>query len=122
MKSDIDRLKSDVLDIKETAKEHAKEQNKDMLSMRDSHTETRIYIRQIQDSQTLMAKETKESQLALAKETKENQIAVMQAITEIKEEPAKNAKLYKVAGITFLITYILGSVLGLVKMFAPNLM
>src|SRR5665648_126386 len=117
MKSEIDHIKTDILDIRATAKE----QSKDMLSMRDSHTETKIYIRQIQDSQVVMAKESKESQAAQAKETKDNQIAMMKAITEIKDEPIRNFKYYKMVGWAFAITYVLGTIFGIVKTVAPQL-
>lgn len=139
MKSEIDHIKTDILDIRATAKE----QSKDMLSMRDSHTETKIYIRQIQDSQAVMAKETKdslslmaretkeslgvmakeskESQAAQAKETKDNQIAMMKVITEIKDEPIRNFKYYKMVGWAFAITYVLGTIFGIVKTVAPQL-
>ena len=106
MKSEIDRMRIDILDGKETAKE----QSRDMLSMRDSHTETKIYIKQIQDSQSLMSKETKD-----------NQAIMLKALEEMKDEPIKNFKYYKMVGWVFAITYVLGTVLGVVKTFAPKL-
>lgn len=106
MSAEIDHIKLDIIDIKTTAKE----QSRDMLSMRDSHTETKIYIRQIQDSQTLMSKETKD-----------NQAIMMKALTDMKEEPVKNFKYYKMVGWVFAITYILGTIFGVVKSFVPQL-
>ena len=107
MKSEIEHMKSDILDGKLVAKE----QSKDMLSMRDSHTETKIYIKQIQDSQSLMVKETRD-----------NQAVMMKALSEIKEEPAKNAKQVRLAAWIFGITYVLGSILGMIKTFAPEML
>lgn len=107
MKSEIDHIKLDIQDIRATAKE----QSKDMLSMRDSHTETKIYIRQIQDSQALMSKETKD-----------NQTEMMKALRGIKEEPVKNQKQVKMAAWIFGVTYVIGTVLGLMKTFAPQLL
>ena len=107
MRSEFEHIKSDILDIKATAKE----QSKDMLSMRDSHTETKIYIRQIQDSQALMSKETKD-----------NQAVVMKLLTDMKDEPIKNFKYYKMVGWAFAITYVLGTIFGIIKAVAPQLM
>jgi len=106
MRSEFEHIKLDILDIKATAKE----QSKDMLSMRDSHTETKIYIKQIQDSQNLMSKETKD-----------NQAIVMKALAEIKDEPIKNFKYYKMVGWAFAVTYVLGTIFGIIKTIAPQL-
>jgi len=106
MESEINHIKLDILDIRATAKE----QSKDMLSMRDSHTETKIYIRQIQDSQALMSKETKD-----------NQVAMMKALSEMKDEPIKNFKYYKMVGWAFAITYVLGTIFGILKTVYPKL-
>lgn len=100
-KSEIEHIKEDINDIKSIQKE----QGKEMLSMRDSHTETKIYIRQIQESQNCMAKESKE-----------NQQSMLKAVQEIKDEPIKNFKYYKAVGWAFAITYILGTVFGAIKL------
>ena len=70
--------------------------------MRDSHTETRIYIRQIQDSQASMAKETKD-----------NQAIMMKGIQDIKDEPHnlwKQMNIQVKVGIILLVaSYIFGT-------------
>ena len=105
MKTEIDHIKADIIDIKL----NAKEQSKDMLLMRDSHIETKFYIKQIQDSQEKMAKETKE-----------NQASMLKGIQEIKDEPIKNFKYYKMVGWAFAITYVLGTIFGIIKAIYPS--
>ena len=117
MKSDIDHMKSDILDIKATAKE----QSKDMLSMRDSHTETKIYIKLIQDSQTAMSKETKSSLTSMAKEAKDNQASTIKMLQDMKDEPKEEQKKKNFAIWVFSVTYVLGTIFGLVKTIAPQL-
>jgi len=118
MKLEFDHIKSDMSDIRATAKE----QSKDMLSMRDSHIETKIFIRQIQESQSNMAQETKDNQ----KEMKENQIRMMESLQELKDKPVRESaasyKYYKVLLWGFGLTYVLGSLLSLVKTFAPKIL
>lgn len=115
MKSEIEHMKADIVDIKLTAKE----QNKDMLLMRDSHTETRIYIRQIQDSQNIMARETKETIASVAKDAKENQTATLKAIQEIKDAPHNSWKQMSIAwkiGLGSLImSYVAGTIFGFIR-------
>ncbi len=124
MRSEFDHIKQDMLDMKATAREQnfdvkeiIKEQGKDMLLMRDSHTETKIYIKQIQASQDAMSSENKASQ----KELKDNQALLMQGIQELKEEPAKAHKAKDMVVWTFAITWVLSNAFGLIKTFAPKL-
>jgi len=93
MKSEIDYIKKDIVDIKTNAKEQAVA----MATMRDSHVETKIYIKAIQDSQAQMAKDTKE-----------NQASMLKGIQEIKDKPAKDADRLKWLVIGFFIVNIVG--------------
>ena len=114
VKAEIEHIKSDIIDIKNTAKD----QTKDMLSMRDSHTETRIYIRQIQDSQTA----TKDSLNAMSKKAEDNQALTMKTLQEIQDEPKKEKKKKDFAIWVFAVTYGLGSLFGIIKTLAPQLL
>jgi len=118
LKSDVDHMKVDINDIKATAKE----QGNAMLSMRDSHTETRIYINQIRESQTTMAKEVKDNQENLSKDAKENHKITMLAIQEIKDEKLNMWKQLSMAGkiavITLIVSYIGGTVFGILRQIA----
>jgi len=58
LKSDIEHIKNDVSDLKCTVKE----QGITVLNLRDSHMETKFYIKTIQESQSTMAKDTKKYQ------------------------------------------------------------
>ena len=112
MTAEIAHLKEDIVEIKSNTKAEltevkntVKEMSKDILSMRDSNIETKIFLRLIQETQTSMAKETKE-----------NQSDMMKGIQEIREEPIKNFKYYKAVGIAFALTSIIGTVFGAIKM------
>jgi len=106
MKSEIDRMRSDILD----GKEAAKEQQAQVLGIRDGHLETKIYIKLIQDSQTLMAQESKDNQ----KET-------MDTLKEMKDKPINDRRQVKIGLWIFGVSYIAQSALGLIKAFAPQL-
>ena len=117
MKSEIAHMKEDILEIKNNTKAEmtevknsVKEMSKDILSMRDSNIETKIFLRLIQESQTNMAKDAKESQASMIK-----------GIQEIKDEPIKNFKYYKMVGIAFAITSVLGTIFGVIKILAGML-
>ena len=98
MKSEIEYIKKDIIDIKGNAKEQAAA----MATMRDSHIETKIYIRNIQDSQAQMSKDTKE-----------NQANMIKGIQEIKEKPAKDAERIK----WMLISFFIINIIGILKIF-----
>ena len=133
LRSDIEHMKVDIIEIKA----NAKEQSIAMLSMRDSHTETKIYIKQIQESQNAMAKKTDDNQALASKQAEAvaqkaetaaqkaeaSQIATMKAIQDIKDEPNNNWKklstAWKVAIISTVVTllgsYIGGTIFGILK-------
>ena len=135
IKVEVDHIKSDIVDIKI----NAKEQGIAMLGMRDSNTETRIYINQIRESQNTMARETKETialvaleakenQKNLTKEAKSNQESTLEAIKTLsttvqtmKDEPQNSWKkmslAWKIGAGAFVITWVLGNLLGLIKTF-----
>jgi len=98
MKAEIDYMKKDITDIKLNAKEQATA----MATMRDSHIETKIYIKNIQDSQAQMSKDTKE-----------NQADMLRGIREIKEKPAKDAEKVK----WMLISFFIINIIGIIKVF-----
>lgn len=98
MKSEIDYIKKDIVDIKANAKEQAVA----MATMRDSHIETKIYIKNIQESQAQMSKDTKE-----------NQVNMLKGIQEIKEKPAKDAEKIK----WMLISFFIINIIGIIKVF-----
>jgi len=106
-RSEFEHIKADILEIKSNVKEQNKDLTEKMLSMRDSHTETKIYIKQIQESQS-----------AMSKKTEDNQALVMKALEDIRNEPIKNLKYYKMVGLGFIITYILDTVFGIVRAYA----
>lgn len=111
MTAEIAHMKEDILEIKSNTKAEltevkstVKEMSKDIMSMRDSNIETKIFLRLIQESQTNMAKETKE-----------NQQTMMLGLQDIKDEPIKNFKYYKAVGLAFALTSILGTIFGAIK-------
>jgi len=110
---EFEHIKSEFMDVKSMAKE----QGRDMLLMRDSHVETKLYIQQIQASQAAMAQETKDSQ----KEMKENQKEMMKGIQELRDEPGKSHKAKDMVIWTLIASWILSNAFGLIKTFAPKL-
>jgi len=121
LKTEVDHIKGDIVDIKI----NAKEQGIAMLSMRDSNTETRIYINQIRESQNTMAKETRETIAIVAKDAKENQKATMEAIQTLKDAPHNSWKqmsmAWKIGAGMLIISYIVGSSFSLIKSIASML-
>jgi len=117
IRTEIEHIKSDIIDIKN----NAKDLNKDVLEMRDSKIRTEIYLKQIQDSQNIMTKENKDRVDKLSEEAKANQVATTKTLQEIKDEPRNNWKQMSMAwkiGIGMaVISYIGGTIFGLIKAF-----
>lgn len=103
MKSEFEHLKDDILELKGTNKELIK----DISIMRESHMETKLYLKQIQESQSTMLKENKE-----------NQVNMISGIQELRDKPIKHYDQIKIGVWIFAITYVLGTVFGLMKVFA----
>lgn len=102
--AEIQNIKSEIVDIKGNYKELSKE----MTAMKESHIETKIYIKQIQESQAKMEKASTD-----------NQERMLQGIQEIKDKPIKDYDRIKLAAYTFAVTYVLGTIFGLIKAFTP---
>jgi predicted RNase H-like nuclease (RuvC/YqgF family) len=102
IKTENEHIRADIVDLKADVKDLGKELNK----MNESHIETKIFIRQIQESQSDMAKSTKE-----------NQDQMMKGIQDIRDEPIKNFKYYKMVGWAFAVTYFLGCLFSYIHMF-----
>jgi len=79
----------------EEIKLNNKEISKDMTAIRESHLETKFYMKSMTESVH----------------------EIMDAIKTIREEPIKNLKYYKVLGYGFAITYIMGTIFGVIKAF-----
>ena len=128
---EFDHLKEAIKDIKDSAKEQTKDVNEKILSMRDSHTETKIYIKQIQESQNKMADESKgdridvkKNQEAVLKQVNENQTTVLSAIQAMKDEKGdiwkKLSLAWKIGIGLAIISQVIGTVSGYIKMFASR--
>ena len=96
------RIEDDIVELKS----NNKEMGKDMTAIKESHIETRIYMRQIQESQASQSKDSKD---------------IMQAIQNMKDEPRSVWKqmslTWKIGAGLAIISYIIGTIGGYVKMF-----
>lgn len=102
--AEIQNIKSEIVDIKG----NYKELNKEMTAMKESHIETKIYIKQIQESQSKMEKASTD-----------NQERMLQGIQEIKDKPIRDYDKIKIAVWIFAVTYVMGNIFGLMKIFTP---
>ena len=103
----IKRAEDDIVELKTINKDLSK----DFTTIKESHIETKIYMTQIRDSQAQMAKDSKE-----------NQLNMLSGLQEVKDAPRNSFKqlsmAVKVTAISVLVTYIIGSIAGFIKMFA----
>lgn len=104
MKTEFDRIRGDITDIKNTVKEDSKEQSKEMLSLLESKIRTEIALESIKVAQ---------------EKTNETQILMMAGIKEIKDEPflkwKKLSWLWKGAAIVAVVNWVIGNGLGYLK-------
>lgn len=98
----IDHCEKDICDLKNNDKDIYKE----IAVIKESHIETKIYLRLIQESQADMAKNTKD-----------NQETTLKNIQELKEKPIKDYDKIKIGIWIFAITYVMGNVFGVMKIF-----
>jgi len=108
LKADLEHIKNDVSDLKCTVKE----QGVAVLNLRDSHMETKFYIKSIQESQSKMATDTKKYQ--------EDTMAALQLLKDARGTMwEKLSMAWKVAIVTvtasLLVSYIWGTVFGIMK-------
>lgn len=113
MKGDITEIKSGYKDlIKETSLKYS-ELSKDVSSMKESHMETKIYVRQIQESQSTMAKDAKN-----------NQEKMLDGLQDLKDKPAKSwdamSIAWKIGLGMIIITYVMGCLATVAKMLATK--
>ena len=101
----MDHAEKDICDLKSNDKDLFKE----VTLIKESHIETKIYLKLIQESQAKQEKSTSA-----------NQEATLQSIEDLKNKPIRNYDQIKIAVWIFIATYILGNVFGLVKIFTPN--
>jgi len=108
LRADVEHIKNDVLDLKCTVKE----QGVAVLNLRDSHLETKFYIKSIQESQSKMATDTKKYQ--------EDTMAALQLLKDARGTMwEKLSMAWKVTIVTvstsLLVSYIWGTVFGIMK-------
>jgi len=101
----VDHLEKDVCDLKSNDKDLFK----DVALIKESHIETKIYLKLIQESQ---AKQEKSSAT--------NQEQTLQSIEDLKNKPIKNYEQIKIAVWIFIATYIAGNIFGMMKIFAAK--
>ena len=94
----IEHLEKDVEELKICNKDIIR----DVANMKESHIETKIYIRQIQESQNKLSA---------------NFDAIDTKLDVIKNQPQQEYTKVKWAAISFFVLYILSNVLGFVKVF-----
>lgn len=106
MKSEFEHLKDDILEIKNTVKEDAKETTKEMMGMRDSKIRTEIALEAIIKTQD---------------EANANQKAMLVLIQALKNEPfniwKKMSWVWKTAVMVAIVNYIVTNAFGYVKLF-----
>ena len=116
MKLEFQHLKDDILDIKNTVKEDAKETTKEIMGMRDSKIRTEIALEAIIKTQETSAEDIAK----VAKEAKENHDATLLVLDGIKNEKSnawKNLSLiWKAAIIGAAASQIVGSIVGYVNL------
>lgn len=94
----IQHIERDIEDLKRCDKDIIR----DMTAMKESHIETKIYIRQIQESQNKLSA---------------NFEAIDTKLDMIKNQPQQEYSKVKWAAVTFIVLYILSNILGFVKVF-----
>lgn len=116
MKLEFEHLKDDILEIKNTVKEDAKETTKEMMDMRDSKIRTEIALAAIIKTQETSAEDIAK----VAKRAAENQDATLLVLDGIKNEKSNTWKnlsmIWKVAIISAAASQIVGSIVGYVNL------
>lgn len=100
----MDHVEKDICDLKNNDKDIYKE----IAIVKESHIETKIYLRLIQESQAKQEKSTAN-----------NQEATLKSIEELKNKPIRDYDKIKIAVYIFAATYIAGNVFGMIKIFTP---
>lgn len=101
----MDHVEKDICDLKNNDKDLFKE----VTLIKESHIETKIYLKLIQESQSKQEKSTAN-----------NQEMTLKSIEDLKNKPIKNYEQIKIAVWIFAVTYVMGSVFGVMKIFAPK--
>ena len=100
----MDHAEKDICDLKSNDKDLFKE----VTLIKESHIETKIYLKLIQESQ---AKQEKSSA--------NNQELTLKSIEDLKNKPIKDYDRIKIAVYIFAATYIAGNIFGMIKIFTP---
>jgi len=100
----VDHLEKHVCDLENNDKDLFK----DVALIKESHIETKIYLKLIQESQ---AKQEKSSA--------NNQELTLKSIEDLKNKPIKDYDRIKIAVYIFAATYIAGNIFGMIKIFTP---
>lgn len=96
---------ADIIDLKCSDKDIYRE----MAIVKESHIETKIYLKQIQETQAKMERDSKASTEYM-----------IQGLQDIKDRPIKDYDKIKIGIWLFVITYVMGNIFGLMKIFTPT--
>jgi len=105
-RTEIEHIKSDIIEIKQTMKEDNKETTKEMMGMRDSKIRTEIALENITKSQDALVK---------------TQETMLNGIQDLKDAPHNSWKqmsmAWKISVGMAVISYVGGTLFGLIKAF-----
>jgi regulator of replication initiation timing len=106
MATEINNIKTDLKEFKAEIKENVKEQNKSILDMRDTKIRTEMVLEQIKKTQ---------------EDANKNQALMLDKLQELRDEPRsmwqQMSLTWKIGTGLAIISYIIGTVGGYVKMF-----